>query len=745
MPSKEIDGLSIAGELYDYLGLDVLAGTGVGAHGFWTGLAQLVEDLAPRWRALLATRRELQDKIDAFFKARQDQSFDAAAYEVFLKEIGYLKEGAAPVAITTENLDAVVGAGAPQYVVSAASPRMITRAINARWCSLYDALYVSDLIPQENGAEKGKDYNKTRGALVIARGRAFLDTVVPLSEGSHADVLSYTVERTGFIAVLANGTRVELKDPSQFAAYQGRPSEPSSILLTDKGLYVELKLDKRNPVGKEDKAGLADIVLEASVTCLLDFGDSVVTIDARDKINTYKSWLGTVKGSLRTQFKKNGRVTDRLFSADYRYSVPGKNSVGIAGRGIAMARIGDPERMSDLVLDAQGQPIPELFLDVAIAALIGVHDTRRQRPPHNSEAGSIYIVVPKLQGPEETAFVEELFTRIEDILNLAKNVVKLGIEVDTPRTGLNLAASLAPLSERLFFVGGSAFENAAANVATMMEAGPYASSVHPEEKAVTQALSVAARASGLGGAGFGGKGQIALDARPELAAYKSLLAAKTDDLRLGYTVAQVSSPLAATLFAMLYHEVDAVAAPQASAAVSAVDFFAVPSPVPVAPEALMPVLEGHCYRVLAIAARCVVLGAGAMRTLDKDGALKIEDRSALRFSSLLIRNWLRHGVITPEQVQEALQRMAEKLDAHCNDEPGYQPLAPAFDTPAFLCVSELLLTGEVGSGRDLDIIVEKRRIEVKATQKVEETNRYESLRGATGRMETGEHFFGVSD
>jgi len=740
MPVKEIDGLSIAGELYDYLGLDVLAGTGVGAHGFWTGLAQLIEDLGPKWRALLAVRREMQDKIDVYFKARQGQAFDAAAYAVFLREIGYLKDAPAAVTITTENLDPVVGVGAPQYVVSGASPRMITRAINARWGSLYDALYASDVIPEEGGAERGKDYNKARGALIIAHGRAFLDDVVPLLEGSHADVMSYTVEKTGFVAILANGTRAELKQPSQFEAYQGRPSEPSSILLRDKGLFVELKLDKRHPVGKEDKAGLADIVLEASVTCLLDFEDSVVSVDARDKINLYRYWLGTVKGSLRAQFKKNGRVIDRLFSADYRYSVPGKNSVGIAGRAIAMARIGDPERMSDLVLDAQGQPVPELFLDLAIAALIGVHDTRRARPPHNSETGSIYIVVPKLQGPEETAFIEELFTRVEDILNLAKNVVKVGFQADTPRTSLNLAACIAPLSERLFFVGGSAFEEAASDIATMMEAGPYAASVHPEARAVARALSGASRESGLGG-----KGQIALDVRPELAAYKGLLAAQEEDLRLGCTVAQVSSPVAATLFAMLYHQVNASAAPPAASAISPADFFAVPSPVPVAPEALTPVLESHCHRVLAITVPCLLYGAGAMRIFDKDDRLKIEDRSALRFSSLLIRNWLRHGVITPEQVGEALQRMGEKIDRQCKDEEGYQPFAPAFEAPAFRCTSELLLTGEVRAEKDLDVIVEKYRTAVKATQKVVETNRFASLRGATGRMESGEHFFGVSD
>jgi len=741
MPTKEIDGLSIAGELYDYLGLDVLAGTGVGAHGFWTGLAQLVEDLTPKWNALLAKRQELQDKIDAWFKARQGQAFDAAAYEAFLKEIAYLGEAPAAATITTENLDPVVGVGAPQYVVSGASSRLITRAINTRWCSLYDALYASDLIPSGNGAEKGKEYNKTRGALVIERGRAFLDDVIPLTEGSHKDVVSYVVEKTGFAAMLANGSRAELKDPAQFSAYQGRPGEPSSILLRDKGLYVELKLDKRHPVGKEDKAALADIILESAVTCIIDFDDSVVSVDARDKINLYRNWLGTVKGSLRSQFKKNGRLTDRLFSADYRYNVPGKNSVGIPGRAIAMARVSDPARTSPLVHDAQGQPIAQLFLDVAIAALIGVHDTRRVRPPHNSETGSIYIIVPKLQGPDETAFLEEVFTRIEDILNLAKNVVKVGLQADTPRTSLNFAACVAPLSERLFFVGGSAFEEAASDIVTMMEAGPYASSVHPEAQAVVKALSAAACASGLGG-----KGQIALDARPELVNFESMITAKTDEIRFGCNVAQVSSPPAAALFAMVYHQLDVLAAQQTvSPAGKPGDLLAVPSPVPVAPETLMPVLESHCHRVLAITVPCLQHGAGAMRIADKDDHLKIEDRSALRFSSLLVRNWMRHGVITPEQVGEALQRMAERLDQQCKNEPDYRPLAPAFDAPAFLCASELLLTGEVKAERDLDAIVVKHRIDVKATQKIEEVNRFESLRGNTGRMEAGESFFGVSD
>jgi len=754
MPNKQIDGLSISGDLYDFMSFEVLAGTGVGAHQFWTGFARIVADLGPRLRELLQTRARLQAEIDTYHRDHTGKAFDAAAYEAYLRSIGYLVEAPAPFAIRTANVDdAVARSPAPQFVVPCSNPRYLTRAINARWGSLYDALYGSDAIGEEGGAERGQAYNKVRGALVIERARAFLDEAVPLAKGSHRAVTAYVVANGALMAAIDGGERVGLKDPAQFAAYQGRSEGLSSILLREKGLYIELKIDRKSPVGKEDRAGIADVILESAVTTICDFEDTVVAVDVSDKINLYRNWLAVVKGSLRTQFKKNGRVTDRLFSADYRYNVPQGGSDVFAGRSLAMVRVTGPHRLTDAIFDADGQPISEMMLDAAIAALAGVHDTRRSKPPHNSDAGSIYIVVPKLHGPDETAFVQELFTRLEDVLDLSENTLKCGLADEACRTSLNLAASIYPLADRIAWFGTSQFERARDEIETMMEAGPIGSRAEllaaPWMKAYEAAHIDTALACGLGGVA-----QIAQGAWTEPEQMARLLSEKIEDLRAGVSTVRVPTPRAATLHAMQYHQVDVAQRQKDLAASLSADVMRqrfmeqLALPVrqgPMSEEETFRELDAHCHRILAYLVYCIDRGIGSSRVPDAQGNLRVEDRSAVRFSSLCVASWLHHKVVTREQVIDALRRMAERVDQQNKADAAYKPMAPDFDSSAFNAAAELLFIKRGAAESDIDTIIAMRRREVKAGQMPEVSNRFQFLKGAMGKLESGEAFFGTAD
>jgi malate synthase len=754
MPNKQIDGLTIAGDLYDFMSFEVLAGTGVGAHQFWTGFARIIADFAPRLRALLQERVRLQAEIDTYLRSHANEPYDAAAFEPHLRAIGYLVDAPAPFAIKTENVDeAVARIAAPQFIVPCSSPRYLTRAVNARWSSLYDALYGSDVIPETGGAERDQTYNKVRGALVIARGRDFLDEVVPLATGSHHAVTAYVVANGALMAVIDGAQRVGLKNPEQFAAYQGRGEGLSSVLLRDKGLHIELKIDRKSPVGREDRAGLADIILESAVTTICDFEDTVVAVDAADKINLYRNWLATVKGSLRTQFKKNGRLTDRLFSADYRYLNPnGGPSLLFAGRGLAMVRVTGPQRLTDVAHDADGQPIPEMLLDIAVAALAGLHDTRRSKPPRNSDAGSIYIIVPKLHGPAEAAFIEEIFTSVEDILDLPKNTVKLGLADEALRTSLNLAASIQPVAERIAWLGTSRFERARSQVDTFMEAGPIGG---PSEQ-LTAPWMTAYETGNVETAlacGMAGMAQIAKGRWTGAEQMARLLTEKIDDLRLGASTACMPSPRAATLHAMHYHQVDVLEQQKRVASGLNADItrarlgeqLGTPVGQALAADEIKQELEAHCHRTLAYLVRCIDRGIGCSRVPDAQGAIKMEDRSAVRFTSLCVANWLKHGVVTREQVIDALRQMAERVDAQNKAEAGYKPMAPAFDGSAFNAAAELMFITRGALESDIDAIIAMRRREAKAGQTPEVSNRFEFLKGAMGKLESGEAFFGTAD
>jgi malate synthase len=754
MPNKQIDGLTISGDLYEFMSFEVLAGTGVGAHQFWTGFARLVADFGPRLRELLQTRVRFQTEIDDYHRKHAGEPFDAAAYEAFLRSIHYIVDAPAPFAIRTSNVDdAVARVGAPQFVVPCSNPRFLTRAINARWSSLYDALYGSDAIPETGGAERDATYNKVRGALVIKRARDFLDQAVPLEKGSHHAVTSYIVANGALFAVIDGTERSGLKDPGQFSAFQGRGEGLSSVLLRDKGLYIELKIDRKSPVGREDRAGIADVILEAAVTTICDFEDTVVAVDAADKINLYRNWLAVVKGSLRVQFKKNGRLTDRLFSADYRYNVPKGGSDVFAGRSLAMVRVTGLHRMTDLILDAEGQPISEMMLDIFVAALAGVHDTRRSKPPHNSDAGSIYIVVPKLHGPEETAFLEDVFKRAEDVLDLTENVIKAGLSNEETRTSLNLAASIQPLADRIAWLGTSPFEAARDAIGTAMEAGP----VGGKNALLASAWMSAYESANIDTAlacGFSGLAQIAKGTWTEVEQMARLLDEKSIDIQAGVSTAGVTSPRAATLYALQYHQIDILqrqeelkAALNVDTARNALLAQLMPPAIsaPMAAEDITRELEAHCHRILSYLVHCIDRGVGCSRVPDARGTVRMEDRSAVRFSSLCVANWLHHKTVTREQVIDSLRKMAGVVDQQNKDQAGYKAMAPDFDGSAFNAAAELMFIKRGASESDIDTIIAMRRREVKAGQIPEVSNRFQFLKGAMGKLESGEAFFGTAD
>ncbi len=752
MPDKQIDGLTIADDLYDFMSLEVLAGTGVGAHQFWTGFARLVADYAPRLRLLLQERVRLQAEIDAYHRARAGEAYDAAAYEAHLRTIGYLVDAPAPFAVCTTNVDEALRIAAPQLVVPCSNPRYLTRAVSARWSSLYDALYASDVIPEKDGAERGASYNKVRGGLVIEHGRAFLDEIDQLASGSHRAVSAYVVANGALMAAVDGGNKTGLKDPAQFAAYQGRGEGLSSILLRDKGLHIELKIDRKSPVGREDRAGLADIILESAVTTICDFEDTVVAVDAPDKINLYRNWLATVKGSLRVQFKKNGRLTDRLFSADYRYQTPNSGpSALFAGRGLAMVRVTGPQRLTDLILDADGQPVPEMFLDIAVAALASLHDTRRSKPPRNSDAGSIYVIVPKLHGPAEAAFTDEIFTFVEDTLDLPKNTVKLGLADEERRTSLNLAASILPVADRIAWLGTSRFERARDEIDTAMEAGPIGGTAALLTAPWAKAYEAANVETALA-CGFGGVAQIAKGRWTEAEQLARLVSEKAEDLRQGASAVCMPSPRATALHAMAYHQIDVsqrqkdVQGALTTEAMRARFLEQLAIPATSAPaEDMVPELEAYCHRTLAYLVHCIDRGAGCSRIADAQGTIRMEDRSAVRFSSLCVANWLRHGIVTREQVIDALRRMAERVDEQNKTQPGYRPMAPDFDGAAFNAAAELMFIKRGAAESDIDTIIAMRRREAKAGQKPEVSNRFEFLKGAMGKLESGEAFIGTND